>query len=188
MSKSYGNYVGINEPPETMFEKLVERFRGSDDVLWSYYTLLTDLSPQEVEAIRHDMAAGAVSPADVRYRLARLVVGDFHGATAAEGAEQAVRARHAARLTGEIHEEASLPAVDVAVGEDGTVGLARVIVDLRFAPSTSEATRQIKAGGVRINGERVMELRWRPDGVGREYMLAVGGKKLARIFVRGDAD
>jgi tyrosyl-tRNA synthetase len=183
MSKSYGNYVGINEPPEVMVEKLVEQFRGGDEVLWSYFTLLTDLPLQDIDALKGEMSGGVLSATDARYRLARLVTGDFHGGEAAERAIEAVRARHASRLSGEVRDDASVPGVAVAVAEDGSVGLARVIVDLKFAPSTSEAARQIKAGGVRINGERVVELRWVPPAVGRAYMLSVGGKKLARLEV-----
>jgi tyrosyl-tRNA synthetase len=183
MSKSFGNYVGINEPADVMVEKLVEQFRGSDEVLWTYFTLLTDLSPEDIEALRREAESGSLSPTDLRYRLACMVVTDFHGADAAAAAEQAVRARHAARISGEVVDDASLPVIEVTPGEDGAVALTRVIVDLKFAPSTSEATRQIKAGGVRINGERVAALRWMPPVRGQAYMLAVGGKKLAKLVL-----
>jgi tyrosyl-tRNA synthetase len=183
MSKSFGNYVGINEPADVMAEKLVEQFRGSDEVLWTYFTLLTDLSPADIETLRREAESGSLSPTDLRYRLAGMVVTDFHGADAAAAAEQAVRARHAARISGEVVDDASLPVIEVTPGEDGAVALTRVIVDLKFAPSTSEATRQIKAGGVRINGERVAALRWMPPVRGQAYMLAVGGKKLAKLVL-----
>jgi tyrosyl-tRNA synthetase len=152
-------------------------------VLWTYFTLLTDLSAREVASVREAMASGALVPTEVRYQLARAVATDFHGAAAASQAEQAVRARHEARVGGELHEMAAVPTLEVTPDAEGRVGLARVIAELRFAPSTSEAMRQIKAGGVRINGERVGEARWEPPARGRAYTLAVGSKKLARLVV-----
>jgi tyrosyl-tRNA synthetase len=183
MSKSYGNYVGINEAPERIVEKLVEQFRGDDELLWTYYTLLTDMTPAEVAALRRDTKEGRVAPTDVRYRLARGVVTDFHGAAAAAVAEEQVRARHAARQSGHVGDHAAVPAIEVAPGEDGTVALAKVITDLGFAPSTSEAARQIRGGGVKINGAKVLDLRWAPPARGQAYALAVGARKLARVVV-----
>jgi tyrosyl-tRNA synthetase len=210
MSKSLGNYVGVNEPPVVVATKLVEEFRGSDEVLWQYFLLLTDLAPEEIERLKGAMAAGSMTPADVRYRLARLVVGDLHGSAAAARAEDEIRSRHAvralqrgrkagdgevapggaaagtpeseelARLAGAAH----MPTLEVEVAEDGSIGIGRAIVDLNFAPSASEATRQIRAGGVRIDGARVAELRWVPPARGRTYLLSVGSKKLARLTVR----
>jgi tyrosyl-tRNA synthetase len=185
MSKSLGNYVGVNEPAEVMVEKLVEQFRGSDETLWTYFTLLTDLSIAEVEEVKGQMTRGEIAPVDVRYRLARLIVTDFHGQGAAAQAEERVRKRHTARTTGALGDDAAVPVIEVTPAEDGSVSLARVIVDLGFAPSASEAARQIKGGGVRINGERVVELRWAPPEAAGECMLSVGGKKLARMVVRG---
>ncbi|MGE3842195.1 MAG: tyrosine--tRNA ligase [Vicinamibacterales bacterium] len=183
MSKSLGNYVGVNEYPETIVEKVVEQFRGSDDVLWLYFTLLTDLSEREVDELRRDLAEGRVSATDLRYQLARLITGDFHGRTAAESAVQSVRARHDARRSGALTDEAAVPSVETRLEADGRVALARVIVELKFAPSTSEAARQIKAGGVRINGEKVTEMRWAPPEPQPFYALQVGAKKLARLVV-----
>lgn len=183
MSKSYDNYVGINEPAEVMVQKIVEQLRGSDDVLWTYYTLLTDLTSGEVQVLKQQMESGAIAPTDVRYRLARLIVSDFHGSAAAGAAEEAVRARHAARLSGAIGDEASVVEMAATAGSDGTIALARVIVDFGFAPSTSEAARQIKAGAVRINGDRVTDLRWTPPRGGESYVIAVGSKKIGRIRI-----
>ncbi len=97
MSKSLGNYVGINEPPEEMLRKIVEQFRGTDEVMWMYFTLLTDLTPAAIAERQRRFASGETTSSDLRYELGRRIVADYHGAAAADAAEQAVRARHAAR-------------------------------------------------------------------------------------------
>jgi tyrosyl-tRNA synthetase len=185
MSKSYGNYVGVAEPPEIMVEKLVERFQGGDAVMWDYFTLLTDLGPDDIAALRREYEQGAVTPSELRYRLARSIVTDFHGKEAADRAELAVRARHQLRAGAasvDVLPDGAVPRVRVARGSDGSVSLPRVIVDLGFAPSTSEASRQVKAGGARIDGERVSELRWMPGRAGA-FTLLVGARKVAVVEV-----
>ena len=183
MSKSLGNYVGVNEPPTDMMRKLVEDFRGTDEVLWTYFTLLTDLMPAEIDDRRRRMEAGEVSPSEVRYELGRLIVGSLHGTAAASEAEESVRARHRARASGGAEGGADLPATQVAAGPDGAIGLPQVIAQLKFAPSASEASRQVKGGGVKIDGERVTDLRWTPPQRPGTYLLAVGARKLARLHV-----
>jgi tyrosyl-tRNA synthetase len=176
MSKSFGNYVGINEPPAVMVEKLVERFRGSDAVMWDYFTLLTDLTPAEVERLRDAFDRGDLTPADCRYRLAETIVGDFHGPAAAAEAVDAVRQRHALRVGGGDVAAATdrLPAWE-APYTGQAINLARAIADLGFAPSASEAQRQVKSGGVKVDGERVSDFRWTPPGAGT-FTLSVGRK------------
>ena len=178
MSKSIGNYVGINEPPETMVEKIVERFRGSDEVLWMYFTLLTDLAPSEVEAFEREMSSGEMSPTDMRYELASL---HRHRLPRRRG-RRPRRIRQCGRVTPP-DVQAPSPTMrrrrrsTVVVGADNAVALPRVIVDLKFAPSTSEATRKIKSGGVRIDGERRAGHPRTPPRPG-SYTMQVGGKKL----------
>jgi tyrosyl-tRNA synthetase len=189
MSKSVGNYVGVAEPPEGMVEKLVEQFRGGDEVMWTYFTLLTDLTRGEIDDLKRRFADGELSATALRYRLAESVAADFHGADAARRAVELVRARHELRRAGREAAHADVgdvvPGLTLQLGEE-PINLSRVIADLRFAPSASEATRQIKAGGVRIDGERVAELRWVPPGPGT-YMLTVGSRKIARLQVEAAA-
>jgi len=184
MSKSAGNYVGINEPPEVIVRKIVEEFRGSDEVLWSYYTLLTDLSPAEIDALRAGVARGELGPTELRYRLAKLIVRDFHGADAAERAEEAVRARHRLREAGGVGAARDVPpgtpVVEIAAG-GGAINLSRTVAELGLAPSASEATRLIRGGGVRIEGVRAADIRWTPPGPG-EYAVTVG-KKIGLVRV-----
>jgi tyrosyl-tRNA synthetase len=172
MSKTLGNYVGVNEPPDGMTTKLVEHFRGTDEVLWLYFTLLTDLTPPEVDAIRDDMLSGAVSPTDVRYRLARLIVADFHGAAAAEKAEVATRARHAARSGASVDQ---LEVRQVGAGQP----LRKILVELGAADSMSDAGRKMQQGGVRLDDDPVSDFAFvLPAGrfklqVGKRFIVAL---------------
>jgi tyrosyl-tRNA synthetase len=184
MSKSYGNYVGVFEPAEVMARKLVEEFKGADAVMWDYFTLLTDLAPAEVDRLRAEFAAGAASATDLRFRLAEIIVTDLHGAEATRAALDSVRRRHEARRdptaagaldTGEV------PTVRIGAAA-GAASVPRLVTDLGFAPSTSEAARQVKAGGVRIAGEKVFELKWTPPGPGR-YPVTVGARKVGLVVV-----
>jgi tyrosyl-tRNA synthetase len=217
MSKSYDNYVGINEDAEAIVQKLVEDFRGSDGVMWDYFILLTDLTPSQVQERQTKLERGEISRTDLRYELAEMVAGDFHGVEAAKHAVQSARERHTLRIgvpsarlsvegarptpTQSVDEARTqqiglphlksgawvpaptvdLPTVEITLSDD-PVNLSRVIADLKFAPSASEAQRQIKAGGVRINGERVNDWRWRPPSPGT-YTLLVGHKNVGRLKV-----
>ena len=152
MSKSLGNYVGIDEAPEEMFGKLVEEFRGSDEVLWTYFTLLTDEPPSGIAERQARFAAGEVTASELRYELGRRIVADYHGAGAAEAAVQAVRARHAARQGQGIGND--LPLLPIQAGQL----LRKVLVDTGLAASGSDATRKISQGGVRLDGAVVSDI------------------------------
>jgi tyrosyl-tRNA synthetase len=186
MSKSLGNYVGVTEPADVMMRKLVEDFRGSDGLMWTYFTLLTDLTPGEVDALRTRFAAGEVTATELRYDLGRRIVADFHGAEAAQEAEQAVRGRHLLRQTGGA---GAAPLVLGAEGagvapvaaEDHPAGtlLRRLLVTVGFASSGSDATRKITQGGVRLDGEVVSDVNaMLPAG---EVTLQAGKKQVLRV-------
>ena len=184
MSKSYGNYVGVNDPAEVMARKLIEEFKGGDAVMWDYFTLLTDLAPAEVDGLRARFARGEMTATDLRFRLAEIIVSDLHGGEAAREALDRVRRRHDLRL-----DPASAVAVDA--GEVPTVrvqaaagpaSVPRLVTDLKFAPSTSEAARQVRAGGVRIAGEKIADLKWSPPRPGK-YPITVGSRKVGLIIV-----
>ncbi|MCC6162855.1 MAG: tyrosine--tRNA ligase [Acidobacteria bacterium] len=150
MSKSLGNYVGIDEPAEEMLRKIVEDFRGSDEVMWDYFTLLTDLSPADIATRQARFAAGEISASDLRYELGRTIVAGYHGDAVADAAVQATRARHAAR-----HGRADdLPTRAIPAGQL----LRKVLVDLGLATSGSDATRKIAQGGVRLDGAVVADI------------------------------
>jgi tyrosyl-tRNA synthetase len=172
MSKSLGNYVGIEEPAEEMVRKIVEDFRGRDAVLWTWFTLLTDLPPGEIEARQARFAAGDVSAADLRYELAQRIVADYHGEAAATAAVHAVRARHAARQ-GQAGEEVPVQAIDA-----GQL-LRKVLVDLSLAASGSDATRKITQGGVRVNGEVMTDIN--AVVAAGTWTIQAGKKHIARV-------
>jgi tyrosyl-tRNA synthetase len=174
MSKSLGNYVGVTEAPAEMFGKLMSI---SDELMWKYYTLLTDLSPDEVLAVRARVSSGALHPKQAKVDLARSIVAGFHGAPAADEAARAFEQRF---VKGEI-DESTLPVVALDLPEEGWKPLARVIVDAGLAASASEATRKVQQGGVKINRERVSDARARCEA--SSFVLEVG-RRAVRIELR----
>jgi len=174
MSKSLGNYVGINEAPEAMLRKIVEDFRGSDEVMWAWFTLLTDLSVDEIAARQRRFAAGELGASDLRYELGQRVVADYHGRSAALAAAEAVRARHAARHGQTEH----LPVQEVVAGQL----LRKLLVELQLAVSGSDATRKMAQGGVRLNGEVISDVNAIvPAG---RWTIQAGKKLIARVEAR----
>jgi len=147
MSKSLGNYIGITEPPEVMFAKLMSI---SDDLMFRYYELLTDTSLLEIERLRARIAGGELHPMDAKIALARLIVTDFHSA---------VDAGRAAEEFNRVVRRGEVPADLPSVRLDGSVRrIDKVLVKAGLASSVSEATRKIKEGAVEIDGGRVQSL------------------------------
>lgn len=143
MSKSLGNYVGIDEPPSEMFGKLMS---VSDELMWRYYELLTDVSVADVESMRAGAASGASNPRDLKVSLAKRVIADFHSAAAADAAEEEfVRRFRNKEVPDEVEERAVAP---------GSWDLAQLLTTVGLADSKAEARRLIQQGGVRIGGER----------------------------------
>jgi tyrosyl-tRNA synthetase len=147
MSKSLGNYIGITEPPEVMFSKVM---RISDDLMWRYYELLTDRSLAEIENMQASM-----HPMDAKAALGKIIVTDFHSAADAEAAAAVFNA---------VVRRKEVPADIVTVPEppglrvDGAIRLDKLLARIGLADSVSDAVRKIKAGAVQINGEKVKEL------------------------------
>jgi tyrosyl-tRNA synthetase len=147
MSKSLGNYIGITEPPEVMFRKVMQI---SDEVMWRYYELLTDKSLAEIAAMRQ-----AMHPMEAKIALGKLIVADFHSAADAECAAEVfnrvVRQRKAPALIVNM----LLPeGVRVADG----IRVDKMLARVGLAESVSDAVRKIKAGAVEINGQKVHDL------------------------------
>jgi len=139
MSKSLGNYVGINEPPADMFGKLMSI---SDEMMWRYYLLLTDMTSPQIEALKTSVASGEQHPLKVKKALAHRIVTDFHGA---EAAEQALKDFEAKFHNKGIDPNA--PLVDCA---GAVCRFDTWLVDLGSCKSKSDAQRQIKAGAVSL--------------------------------------
>ncbi len=167
MSKSLGNYVGVSEPPGEMFGKLMSI---SDELMWKYYTLLTDLAPVGIAALRASVAGGTLHPKQAKIDLATLLVTDFHGAAAAAAAAEQFERRFSKK---EIDPDA-LPAVTVALGPDRFRRIAQVMVECGLATSASDAARKIEQGGVRIDGERLADSRARVEAGRAAFTLQVG--------------
>ncbi|MEZ5316483.1 MAG: tyrosine--tRNA ligase [Vicinamibacterales bacterium] len=173
MSKSLGNYVGVTEPAEEMFGKLMSI---SDALMWRYYLLLTDLTEGDIDGLRRDVAAGARHPKEVKAALASRITADFHGRTAAEAASSAFEARF---VRGELAVE-DLPEIRVET-PDESVGLPRLVAEAGLAVSSSEATRKIRQGGVKVDRERVADAKTRVNA-GASVVLEVG-RRAARVVV-----
>ncbi len=170
MSKSLGNYIGINDPPEEMFGKLMSI---SDELMWRYLELLSFRPMSEIERWREQVAQGA-NPRDIKIRLAEELVERFHGASAARKAHEAfvARFRH-----GALPEE--IPEVRLAAAPEG-MPLANLLKEAGLTTSTSEALRMIQQGAVRIDGERVGD-RGLLVPPGSEHIFQVGKRRFARV-------
>ncbi len=169
MSKSLGNYVGIAEPAQEMFGKLMS---VSDDLMWRYIELLSFAPPATVKKWREEVASGG-NPRDVKARFAKEIVARFHGAQAAERAE----ADFAARFR-----DGALPAdMPEKALDDGHI--LKVLKDAGLVPSTTEASRMIEQGGVKIDGEKVVD-RALQLGRGGPYVVQVGKRKFARVTIK----
>ncbi len=147
MSKSLGNYIGITEPPETMFRKVMQ---VSDELMWRYYLLLTDRSEADIARMRQ-----ALHPMEAKIALGKLIVADFHTAADAEcAAEVFNRVVRQKELPADIP-QAALPE---GVMKDGAVRIDKLLPKIGLAESVSDAVRKIKAGAVEVNGEKVKDL------------------------------
>jgi tyrosyl-tRNA synthetase len=175
MSKSLGNYVGIAEPPEEMFGKLM---RIPDALVGKYLRLATDLDPAEVEALEREAAPGGPAAARVKRRLAREVVALYHGREAAEAAERRFDLLHVERRLPEDVTAAPIPPTAVS---GGAVHLPALLKALGLAPSTSRARDLIEQGGVRLDGEPLTALDLPLDRlVGR--VIQTGRRRFRRLL------
>jgi tyrosyl-tRNA synthetase len=146
MSKSKGNYIGITEPPKVMFRKIM---KISDDLMYRYYELLTDLQMNDISALRDDIAAGRKNPMEVKMTLGRRVVSDFHSAAEAEAAYEAFNREVRQGLEPADSETVALPA---AASSDKGIRVDKLLALIGLTGSVTDATRKIKAGAVEING------------------------------------
>ena len=174
MSKSLGNYVGITEAPPEIFGKIMSI---PDDLMWTYYELVTDRKPQEIAAFKEEVSTGRLHPMDAKMRLAQEVVSDFHGPDAgrkaADNFQRVFRDRQAP-------EEAPVQKVPRGTSQK----LTALLVELKLAPSKSEAERLIKQGGVEIDSVSVEDPRKVVDlSKSREFLLRAGKKKFVRVVV-----
>ncbi|MDY0330606.1 MAG: tyrosine--tRNA ligase [Thiomonas sp.] len=172
MSKSKGNYIGIQEPPATMFAKLLSI---SDTLMWRYFELLSFRPMSEIAALQAEVEAGR-NPKEAKVMLAREIVTRFHSAAAADAAQ----ADFALRAAGGIPDD--IPEVRLTLPEGG-LALPQALKQAGLVSSASEAVRMIEQRGVRIDGT-VVEDRALKLGAGA-VVLQVGKRKFARVSLRG---
>jgi len=170
MSKSLNNYIGISEPAEEMFGKIMSI---SDDLMWRYFELLSFRPMAEVEGFREQIAEGA-NPRDIKFLLGEELVARFHGQPDATRAREAFVARF---QKGQMPED--MPEVTLSVGAEG-MPIANVLKETGLVGSTSDAIRMLKQGAVRIDGERV-EDRGLVLAAGLSHVLQVGKRRFARV-------
>src|SRR5882724_3132217 len=151
MSKSLGNAIGIHEAPLEMYGKVMSI---TDEMMWRYYELLTDVPSAGIAQMKEDAASGKAHPMALKKELARTVVADFHSSEAAAKAGEDWAKQFQKNGLPEHIEEISVAFSEVA-GRDGTgVRLAKLLVQIGFASSTSEADRKVKEGAVSVDGAK----------------------------------
>ncbi len=173
MSKSYGNYIGIKEPPETMFIKVMTI---PDDIMWDYWELLTDLTTEDINKMKEDVKAGKINPRDIKIELAKYIVERFHSK------EDAIKAHeYFERVVSKKEIPDDIPEPKIKIDNDSNIiSLVDLIHQIGFAPSKSEARRLIKSGAVKINKEKIFDINYIVN-IDKEFILQVGKKKFAKI-------
>ncbi|HEY0429535.1 MAG TPA: tyrosine--tRNA ligase [Pyrinomonadaceae bacterium] len=169
MSKSLGNYIGIDEAPGEMFGKVMSI---SDELMWEYYELLTDLNPEEIESLQFQTKTGALNPRDVKVALAKMIIKDFHSEQAAAEAEEEFRRRFVKK---EIPDEIEEKTISGALWT-----FADLLVETNLAASKGEARRLIEQGGVKVDGEKVSNAKAEVD-LKEEILLQVGKRKFLKV-------
>ena len=174
MSKSLGNYVGITEAPQEIFGKVMSI---PDELTWSYYELVTDRTPEEIAALKSEVASGKLHPMDAKMRLGEEIVSGFHGANAGKKA-----AENFQRVFRDRQSPEEVPVKKVPRGPARK--LTTLLVELGLAPSKAEAERLIKQKGVEINEAPVEDFRKELDFTQPgEYLIRAGKKKFIRLVV-----
>lgn len=177
MSKSKGNHIGVDDPPEEMYGKVMSM---PDDLMSDYFRLVTLVPPAEVAAIEAGLAAGQMHPRDVKMRLAREIVQLYHGAAAAAPAEERFRTVFQQREIPDDLPEKRLAAAEL--DEQGRIALVRLLIVAGLVGSTSEARRTISQGGVSIDGEKVLDP-LAAVAVRSGMVLRAGKRRFARIVL-----
>ncbi len=173
MSKSLGNYIGVNDPPKEMFGKLMSI---SDNLMWRYFDLLSFRPLQEVQLLKQQAAEGR-NPRDIKFELGVELVDRFHGAGAGDQARQGFIEQF---QKGELPEE--IEEFTLTAASDEGLAIAHVLKDAGLVTSTSDAYRMIQQAAVRLDGERVSD-RGLMIARGADVVIQVGKRRIARVKV-----
>jgi tyrosyl-tRNA synthetase len=172
MSKSMGNYIGINEAPREIFGKVMSI---SDELMWRYFDLLSFRESAEIALLKAEVVAGR-NPREVKIMLAQELVARFHSGKAADDALVEFEARFRRGVLPDDMPEMMLP------GAGGPLALVQVLKQAGLTTSTSEAMRMIEQGAVRANGERVAN-KARNVAAGETIVLQIGKRRFAKVTV-----
>jgi tyrosyl-tRNA synthetase len=172
MSKSKNNYIGITEPPKVMFRKVMQI---SDELMYRYYELLTDMSATEIGGLRSEIAAKKKDPMEAKMELGRRVVADFHSQADAGAAVEAFDREVRQGLEPADTETVNLPSL---AATDRGIRIDKLLAAVSLADSVTDATRKIKAGAVEVNGSVHRDLLL--SGVKGLLVIRVG-KKWKRV-------
>ncbi|MDE1155857.1 MAG: tyrosine--tRNA ligase [Acidobacteriaceae bacterium] len=186
MSKSLGNFIGVTEAPASMYGKLMSI---SDELMWRYWTFLTDLPQSQIDALRSDVASGRLHPMQAKKDLARIITTDFHSEAAAEEAAQGWATMFQSKgvssdvPTMEIDpfaEGLRTPVIDGSAAPP-QFRAAKLLQLAGLAPSTGEAMRKLNENAVSINGEKFAGRTLLPEELGEHPTLRLG-KKAVKVF------
>ncbi|HYI11699.1 MAG TPA: tyrosine--tRNA ligase [Thermoanaerobaculia bacterium] len=173
MSKSLGNYIGIDEEPAQIFGKVMSI---SDSLMWKYYLLCTDLTPAQVNELRGRVESGELHPMEAKKSLAKSIIRDFHDEAAAEAAEAEFRRIFSDKQAPTDIEEVTLPA-----GSEPQL-LSKIITAAKLVESNKEAQRLIAQGGVLVDDVRAETTRHALDATpGKTYLIKAGKRRFARV-------
>lgn len=171
MSKSLGNYIGINEAPEDIFGKIMS---VSDTLMWRYYELLTDASLDEIQSLRTQVEGGKLHPMEAKKALGVELVARFHDSAKAESARAYFESKFQRKTTPtEIRQQFFAPE---------PIWICRLMVDLKFAKSTSEARRLLAQNAVKVDSDIVTDPNFQFDGK-RHKIIEVGKNRIAKLAV-----
>ena len=171
MSKSLGNYIGITEPADSIYGKVLSI---SDDLMFRYYDLLSDLSRSEIAVLKAQLANGEAHPKEVKKRLARELTARFHSPAAAVAAEENFE---------KVFQKGGLPDVipEIRLAANGDIWVPQLLVDAGLVTSTSDGRRMIQQGAVSLDGERVGDQGLKDQAAG-EILVKVGKRRFCRVF------
>jgi tyrosyl-tRNA synthetase len=177
MSKSYDNYISVVDSPREMFGKTM---RISDELMWKWYTLLTPITPVELETLKKEAEMGQRNPRDIKVNLAKFLVSRFHSLAAAEAAEEEFNRMFVEKGLPDVIEERQ-------VTPRSQVNLVSLLTELGLTSSNGEARRLIEGRGIEINQVKVEDEKLKLDLVsGETYLFKVGKKKFLKVRVRNE--
>jgi tyrosyl-tRNA synthetase len=187
MSKSLNNAIGINEPPAEMYGKLMSI---SDDLMWKYWTFLTDLRQSEIDALKADVVSGGQHPMEIKKRLARTITAGFCGETAAEHAAENWARMFQQKGESEDLDEVHIAYADVAGPADSSgalqIRVPRLLVQLGLAASGAEANRKLSEHAVKLDGQAVTNTIVPVENLPARIVVRLG--KRAKVGVIGGVE